>query len=191
MPTEPHIYLFDNLDSLEDDFVTKNLPRLPTFRQEQCAKYKRVSDKQNCIIAYLLLEQGLRAQYGITTPVSFIYNKHGKPYLREHPNIFFNVSHCKHGVICGLGDVEIGVDIQDIRPFKWNVARRVCSKSELLELEEAEDPSRLFCMMWAKREAYAKARGVSVASVLQLELEDATISTWEYENYCIAWYSLY
>ena len=159
--------------------------RIPPFRQEQCVRYRQGIDKRNCILAYLLLEQGLREQYGITTPVSFVYNEHCKPYLREYPNIFFNISHCKYAVACALADFEVGVDIQDIRPIDWDVARRVCSENELRELEKADDPARLFCKIWTEKEAYAKAKGLGVDSVLRRDLSLNGLTHWERERYCI------
>ena len=183
---ETYVYLFDDMGSLNDCFITDNLGRLPKLRQEQCVCYRQDADKINCILAYLLLEQGLREQYGITAPVSFAYNKHSKPYLQEHPNIFFSISHCKKGVICGLSEVEIGIDIQDVRSLDLDVARRVCSKNELRELERSDDPARLFCRMWTKKESYIKMRGISISNDLKQDKPDTDFIHWETIDYCIA-----
>jgi Phosphopantetheinyl transferase len=165
-----YIYLFDDMDSLRDDFVAKNFNKLPLFRQEQCNKYKKESDKKACILAYLLLKKGLREQYNINTPISFRYNEHGKPYLREHPEIFFNISHCKNGVVCAFANFEIGIDIQNMRLFNINTARKICSANELYQLKKLNAPEELFCKIWTEKESYAKAKGNSVASVFKKDL---------------------
>ena len=181
-----YIYLYDDMDRLDDSFIADNLHKLPMFRQEQCNRYRYEADKKACILAYLLLEQGLREQYGITNFISFIYNEHGKPYLQEYPQVFFNISHCKCAVVCALADFKIGVDIQDIHPYNINVARRACSKIELKQLMESESPDRLFCRMWTKKESYAKAKGISVADVLKKELPERMHYYQQDKNYCIA-----
>jgi len=165
-----HLYLFDQLAALPEGFVAEHLPLLPAFRHEQCIRYRQTVDQQNCIIAYRLLLQGLRELYGITDQVVFAYGKHGKPYLKEYPHIFFNISHCRHGAVCALGDFEIGVDMQDVRPYDPAIARRVCSESELYLLSETNNPARLFCRMWAARESYAKMLGCGVADILRQDL---------------------
>jgi len=179
-----HLYLFDQLAALPEGFVAEHLPLLPAFRHEQCIRYRQTVDQQNCIIAYRLLLQGLRELYGITDQVIFSYGKHGKPYLKEYPHIFFNISHCRHGAVCALGDFEIGVDMQDVRPYDPAVARHVCSESELYLLSETNNPAHLFCRMWAARESYAKMRGCSVASVLRQTILVDEIVFIETDCYC-------
>ena len=180
-----HLYVFDDMDSLTDDFVESNRHRLPLFRREQCARYRRVSDQNANLLAYLLLMQGLREQYHITEPVSFHYGTHGKPYLREHPGIFFNLSHCKAGVVCALSTVEIGVDIQDIRSVDTAVLQRVCNEKEQKQLAASADPERLFIRLWTQKESYAKAKGVSVASVLKTALPPEIFHSWQLPAYSL------
>ena len=181
-----HVYLFDELDSLSAGFAAENIQRFPTFRREQCSKYRQVADKNTCIIAYLLLEKGLREQYGVTEPPAFTYNEYGKPYLTDTPHIFFNFSHCRRGVVCALADFEVGIDMQDIRPYDEVVARRVCNGDELRQLAQCDDPARLFCSFWVKKESYAKANGLGIAAVLKHELPDSGFVTRAGEYYLIS-----
>jgi len=181
-----HLYLFDQLAALPENFVAEHLHLLPAFRSEQCAHYRQTVDQQNCIIAYRLLLQGLRELYGITDQVVFAYGKHGKPYLKEYPHIFFNISHCRHGAVCAFGDFEIGVDMQDVRPYDPAVARRVCSEGELRLLSEADNPVRMFCKIWTARESYAKMLGCSVADILRQDLVLEDIAYLMDDHYYLA-----
>ena len=180
------IYLFNDMDSLGVSFINRNLHRLPASRQERCVKYRNEADKQACVLAYLLLEKGLSEQYGVSRPPEFDFNNHGKPFLRDSPHIFFNFSHCRFGVACALSDIEIGVDIQDIRPFDMDLARRVCGSEELMQLSDAGDPALLFCKIWARKEAYIKAQGISVAHILKRDLSSSEFVEWENKDYCVA-----
>ena len=186
---EAYLYLFDDMDRLGERFVAENMPKLPAFRRERCARYRQESDKKAYIIAYRLLEIGLAERFGISGSIEFAYNEHGKPYLKDYPHTYFNISHCRSGVACAVADVEIGVDIQEVRPFDVAVARKVCSEPELRQLSESDDPAKLFCQMWTKRESYTKAKGISVASVLKQELPQSGFSCWDMGECQLAVYS--
>jgi len=162
-----YVYLFDKLDSLEENFVSENISRLPGFRREQCLKYQKESDKKACILAYRLLEKGLAERYGTVNPISFVYNENGKPYLREYPDIFFSISHSESSVICALADFEIGADIESIRPYDMKMAELICGDDELEQLSVSDAPERLFCRFWTEKESYAKAKGDGVAHALK------------------------
>jgi len=179
------IYLFDNLQSLGADFLEKNLNKLPLIRQEHCKKYQNDFDKKARVIAYLLLEKGLKEQYKITRPVSFIYSDLQKPYLKETPHIFFNVSHCKSGVACAIAEFELGIDIQDSFKFDIKFARKVCTGAEIKNLEESENPEKLFIRFWTEKESYAKAKGINVSDVFQKSLSGGFFYSQQNDNYCV------
>ncbi len=86
------IYINDNLAQFELD---EALPLLSVQRREQCLKFKYELGRKQCAAAYLLLCQGLREEYGITEPPIFAYGEHGKPMIVDHPDIHFNMSHCR------------------------------------------------------------------------------------------------
>jgi len=179
------VYLFDDFSALDENFIDKNLENLPQSRQEKCARYRYDSDKKACIVSYMLLSKGLRVQYGLQSSGEFCFNQHGKPYLKDHPHIFFNLSHCKYGAVCALADTEVGVDIQDIRPYDAKLARRVCSEREMQVLSLSKDPARLFCRIWTEKESYAKAEGISVVTVFRKDLPDKPAAYRETDNYCM------
>ena len=184
-----YIYICDDIDGLGEGFVPENIHRLPVFRQDKCNRYRQDADKKSCILSYLLLSEGLREQYGISGHVEFTCNERGKPYLKGYPHIFFSVSHCKKGVACAVADFEIGIDMQDMRPFDIAVAKRVCSQKELRQLADAENPARGFCSMWTRKESYAKARGIGIADILKHDLDDTGFIDWETTDYCVSLFS--
>jgi len=183
------IYICDDTTGLGDGFISENIHKLPAFRRNKCNRYRQDADKISCILSYLLLSKGLREQYGISDHIEFVYNERGKPYLKDYPEIFFSISHCKSGVACAVADFEIGVDMQDIRPFDIAVAKRVCSQNELRQLAAAENPAGGFCRIWARKESYAKARGISVTDVLKHDFDDTGFIDWETPNYCVSLFS--
>ena len=87
-------------------------------RREQALKFKYELGQRLCVLAYQLLKRGLREEYGITENPVFEYNEHGKPSIAGHPNIFFNLSHCKEAAVCVVSDQPVGVDVESIREYK-------------------------------------------------------------------------
>ena len=59
-------------------------------RREQALKFKFEQGQRLCVLAYQLLKEGLRQEYGITDNPIFDYNEHGKPSIVGHPKIYFN-----------------------------------------------------------------------------------------------------
>lgn len=102
-----------------------------------------------------MLRYGLRECFGITS-CKIELGKYGKPFLADYPNVHFNISHCDIGNAVVVANFPVGVDIQEVRPFSWNVAKHVCSGQELTELEKCANRDRLFIKMWTAKESYAK-----------------------------------
>lgn len=121
----------------------------------------------------LLLRRALREQYGIDCgdgrkPV-LIEGAHGKPYLREYPQIQFNISHCMGLAVLGVGDCSVGIDVEYVRPYREPLLKRVLSEAELRQMEAAGEAGReeLFFRFWTLKESYVKAVGCGITVPLQ------------------------
>lgn len=128
-------------------------------------RFHRVIDRKNCVIAFLMLKIALKQCFHITDFVLH-YGEYGKPYLADHSGVYFNISHCSCGCAVAVADCPIGVDIQDIRSFSWDIAQRVCCKEELEVLEQSNEKDREFTRMWSMKESYVKMLGISIGSEL-------------------------
>jgi len=150
------------LNNIDESFIEKTLPLLSNERRLKVQKMRNTQRRKLSITAYLLLRFALYEEYGINEPVDFTYGEKGKPELRDHPYIRFNLSHCKNAVACVLSDKETGVDIQDIRPVTDNVAKRVLTAEEYEAFSVSRDPNRYFCELWAVKECYLKKTGQGI-----------------------------
>lgn len=78
--------------------------------------------KERTVLAgYRLLAEMVKMRYGYdfwkeTDPV--VRTETGKPYLRLHPELSFNISHSGDWIACALGDAPVGLDIQYHREIK-------------------------------------------------------------------------
>lgn len=156
-----HLYLFDQYEQVSEELIKRALPLLPEDRRARALRYRRKVDRDNCVITYLMLHYGLRKCYGIKS-FKMAYGEYGKPYLPNYPDVHFNISHCDRGCAVAVANCPVGVDIQDVRPFSWDVARKVCSERELKELEESAEPDKLFTKMWTIKECYGKVTGKGI-----------------------------
>ena len=127
---------------------------------------KELENKQYHVHAHNLLRECLRT-YGIDydedTPVN--KTKMGKPSLTEHPDIFYNLSHAKGISACIVTDRECGIDCEQIRQYRPNVAKRAFSASEreLLESLSGEEQDIMFTRLWTLKESYVKAIGTGIS----------------------------
>lgn len=111
-----------------------------------------------------LLQNELRELYGRNFDVCEEDGR--KPYLKDSSNVFFNISHTKGLVVCGISDKEIGVDAEWIRGYDERLMKRICSEEEisyiLSDFNEALQKERFF-RLWTLKESYIKAIGEGLA----------------------------
>lgn len=110
-----------------------------------------------------LLKYGFMKEYGLDLSCcTIIKNEHGKPYIKEYPDIYFNISHCKTMAVCVLGKEPVGVDVESRRTCKASLMKRVLTKEELEAVKASEDEILEFFKYWTLKEAYGKATGVGM-----------------------------
>ena len=158
-------------DEIADFDWQSALPLLSDQRREQCLKFKYELGRKTCAAAYLLLCEGLRKEYGIEEPPVFEYGEHGKPSIVGHPEICFNMSHCREAAICVLSDKPVGVDIESIRPYSESLARYTMSDAEMALIEKAERPDVEFIRLWTLKEAVLKHSGEGIRNDMKHVLD--------------------
>ena len=105
---------------------------------------------------YGFAKQILSKKFNITD-FEIDYKANGKPYLKNLPDFYFNISHSNKMQAVAVGDCEIGVDIEFLRKVDLRVARRF-TKEEYDYITEADSDMRFF-EIWTKKEAYLKYTG--------------------------------
>lgn len=163
------VYLFENLSqhALQDiEFLYHNVS---IERYEKAIRYRRALDKMMSLIAYSLLEYGLYKEHGIilSKNTQFKKTQYGKPFLKEHKDIYFNMSHCKKGVVCAIHkNRDIGIDIQDVITIDEGLVNYVCSDGEKNLIVRANNEEQWFSRFWSLKESYVKYLGTGINSKL-------------------------
>ena len=133
-------------------------------RREQALKFKFEQGQRLCVLAYQLLKEGLQKEYGITENPIFEYNEHGKPSIVGHPEIYFNLSHCKEAAICAISDKPIGVDVESLREFKDSLVNYTMNDEEKAEMASSSNPAATFIRLWTMKEATSKLIGTGITN---------------------------
>jgi 4'-phosphopantetheinyl transferase len=163
------IYLNDDIAGFD---LQAALPLLSEQRREQTLKFRHEQGRKTCAMAYLLLCQGLRQEYGIQERPLFEYGEHGKPSLVGLPHIHFNISHCRHGVVCALSDRPVGVDIESIREYKESLVSYTMNDEEAARILASTSPEVAFTQLWTQKEAVLKLSGQGIGDNLKEVLTD-------------------
>ncbi|PKM60531.1 MAG: hypothetical protein CVU99_07580 [Firmicutes bacterium HGW-Firmicutes-4] len=162
------VYLFDQLDAFTDDLFYQSLTLLPVERQQKATAYRQKIDQKLSVLGYVLLNYGLKNEYEITENIIFSYSAKGKPSLTHYPQIHFNISHCRNGVICAIHTSAVGVDIEAVAAYDAELARHVCNDCELKLINESDNKAMAFTKIWTKKESLMKKTGVGLSDNLRM-----------------------
>lgn len=177
------IEVFDHMEECTEEAVQYMLPLVSAQRREQALRYKHTFGKFCCLKSWMMLNS-VCLQLLDKSPVTFLYNEHGKPYLENGPH--FSISHCKEGIAVAVSEKPIGIDIESIRKADRELVTRVMNEREQALIKAQTDSSREFTRIWTQKEAIVKAQGVGITSFEQLlQIRDTayTVQTYEQEKY--------
>lgn len=120
------------------------------------------TSRQQSFTASLLLDEAIRLCCpSVPRPLDIAANENGKPYLTAAPDVHFSLSHSAAWAVCAVSDHPVGVDIQQCRSFKPNIADRFFHPDEVQYLSSLSPAERenAFYTLWALKESYVKADG--------------------------------
>lgn len=171
--------------------IEEALRRVSAERRAKALRYRFDIDCRESLAVYILLQHGLREEYGICATPHFAYDDRGKPYIPQYPDIHFNLSHCHGGVACAISSAPIGVDIEVIDRIDEDVARRVMNSQQLDIIASSPEPERTFCELWTTKESLLKRRGDGLCDDLpRLVLDNSSFAHYHGKNYvCTVCYS--
>lgn len=140
-----------------------------------------------------LLSCALSDRYSIDIPEDALTDAirtgtYGKPELVSYPEIHFNISHCDDMAVCALSDQEIGVDIENIKPFQDVILRKVLAGEEKdflqqMSIDEASHQEWFF-RIWTLKESRIKHSGMGLSMPLTDFSFQYDLNTDPYKIYC-------
>lgn len=145
--------------------------KLGELRIEHILKKNKAEDRARALGASYLLFFALEKEgICLNKLPDFSYTKEGKPYLREFPQIFFNLSHTKNIITCVISGDEIGTDVEHMRSFQDSTINRVFTENEKNMVgQDVEGYVRL----WTMKEACSKLIGTGLSDIWEgLEISE-------------------
>lgn len=150
-------YIID-ADTLTDEEING----LSSERREKAMRYAFSKDRNLSFAAGVALDSALK-EYGLREKDVLIeYNAFKKPYLKDYPNIHFNLSHSGKKAICVISDREVGCDIEAIKEPYYDIVSRCFSDMEQKFLESTADKKEMFFRIWLAKESFLKAIGSGI-----------------------------
>lgn len=138
--------------------------QMSQMRRSKIDRLKREADKRRALGAGVLLDEGLK-KYGLSERnVKIEIGENGKPYLPDHPQIHFNLSHSGKQALAVFADTQVGCDIEQMHSAKLSVARRFFCPSEYAWLisQPTERRQEAFYRIWTLKESFMKATGLGM-----------------------------
>ena len=163
------ISIFDDMSQVTETEVQRMLPLVDEQRRKEALRYKHLFGQFACLKSWLMLEDLLKP-LGINN-MEMSHNEHGKPFLVHHPDIHFNISHCKNGIAVVIDNAPVGIDIESYRNIDDALISYTMNDSEIETINASENPLATFIAYWTKKEAVLKLRGTGISTDLHQVLD--------------------
>jgi len=153
----------------------RDLEILDPHERQRTARYRFPVDQIRYAVCHANMRRILGSYLG-RLPESLVFGEDagGKPFLADDASgLRFNLSHSKTLAVLAVAlDMEVGVDVEDIRPIESDVAKRFFSPREVASLATLEKPQSWsewldgFYRCWTRKEAILKAEGAGLRTPL-------------------------
>lgn len=183
---------FAKISSLTDSNFNDFMKLVSKEHQERLVKLRLNINRKLSLYSELLV----RHQICMCIPISnreiiFEKNENGKPFLQDHSEFQFNISHTRNAIAVAISGELIGIDIEKIRNTDLKIAKRFFTTLECEYIINNTDKSKAFYEIWTKKEAYIKymGKGLSIPlgsfDVLDLQIS-SRINTFQINDYIIS-----
>lgn len=152
---------------LSNNYYDNQLLTLVSDDKKELLKNKTMMDSKLSIYSDLFVRYLICNKYHLqNSELRFTKNKHGKPYLLNNKNVFYNISHTNNAFVVALSKEKIGVDIEKIRNIDLKIANRFFTELEQKYILSSDYKTKAFFELWTKKEAFLKYKGYGLSKPL-------------------------
>jgi 4'-phosphopantetheinyl transferase len=146
------------------EYDNSTLTMLDSLRRGKVGGFRNEGEKLRSITAGLCLRHAFIEEGHSVDDwenVSIKCGEYGKPYIDGCEMFKYSLSHSGDYVICATDSDEIGADIQEMRQWNMNVAKRFFHESEYNRIIDSPDIDQIkeFYMIWTAKESVLKLNG--------------------------------
>lgn len=162
------IYFIEINESIDKERFNQLLTFISPEKQRQIKNFKFDIDRKLTLYSELLIRYFACKDLGIeNNEITFLRNKYNKPYLENHPEFNFNISHTRNAIAVAISDKPIGIDIEKERKFDLKIAERFFTANEFKYITATREKQDIhFYEIWTKKEAYIKWVGKGLTITL-------------------------
>ena len=172
------------------DVDDKLMCLISTEKKRKLENIKNLTNRKLSLYGELFVRHYVVSRKNIKNcNIRFEKNEHGKLYLADSQDLYFNISHSQNAVVVAFSRHENGVDIEKIRNIDLNIAKYCFSIEENEYIRNSINQLSSFWEIWTKKEAYLKYVGVGIFNrlktfnVLNNQI-NSIIHTMKYKKIC-------
>ncbi|GAA0120809.1 MULTISPECIES: 4'-phosphopantetheinyl transferase superfamily protein [Clostridium] len=170
------------ISDVSEEQLNKLYLLIDSDKKHKIKKFINKEDKIRSLIGEILIRTLIIEEFKIDNScIKFEKNQYGKPYLSEHPDFYFNISHSGEYVLCAIDNNPIGVDIEEVRAIEYEeISKSFFTINEFQYIINKELNSQLnrFYEIWTLKESYIKCCGEG----LSIPLKSFTIEINQHKN---------
>lgn len=177
------VYVNDRVDVLDIDFA---MAQVSVQRREEALKFRHERDQKLSLAAYLLLKKGLWMEHGIQENPVFVMADSGKPFLEQHPDIHFSLSHSKTVALCVIDSEPVGADVEVVRHVSPELIDYTMNDEEQDWIRASQNTDEAFLTLWTRKEAVLKLTGEGIRNNMKnvlMNSEKYSIETINTQHY--------
>ena len=179
-------YEICNINDFDEQQYAEMCRTADAERRARADRFRYEDDRRRCLCADMLARRMLAKASGkAPQEIAFTIGHKGKP--SANVPLYFNVSHSGNYVLCAVSDKPIGVDIEQIKPFRTGMVARYFTKDEAAYIwggatpatETVTDPEicTRFYRTWTAKESYVKMTGTGISTDLSAVAFDPAAHT--------------
>lgn len=186
------VYVLNIKEKLDEPTFTELCKYVSVEKKEKINRFLRYEDRLRALFADLIVRYLLSTEYHTKNEeIQFSYNDYGKPSIKNLSNVQFNVSHSGEWVVCAIGDMEIGIDVEEVSKADFDIVKRFFSTEEAEAFSKVSEAMKkeLFYELWTSKESYIKAvgKGLSIPLNSFSVLNYSVMSTMENSEIAEGW----
>ena len=150
------IFMASSRDGLKKTEYEILLSAVPEEKRQQILKQKVKHNADNSLIGIALVMAAVSKTFSVPISEIILEYEDGKPYIKNHKNIFVSISHSCDLVVCAVSNRPVGIDAEKIRPCGPSVARKIFHRDETMS-------GSLYTKEWTILESALKLKGTGIS----------------------------
>jgi 4'-phosphopantetheinyl transferase len=149
--------------TIDTEHLNLLMSYLSEGKRNRLCKFVNKQDIYRSLIGDLLIRNIIQKRYNLKNEdIQFTSNRFGKPLLLNVSDFYFNISHSGKWVVCAISNMQIGVDIEEVRSQSYlEIASQFFSNEEYKDIifKKRSEQLNYFLDLWTLKESYVKFLG--------------------------------